>query len=225
MSGFEIAGVVLGAFPLIIEAAKEFRPGLKGAKAWWRFDKSFKILLYGVRSQEIAYIQVLERLVEHLDLSSAEHTLLTTVPDASLWYDPAIKEGLELRFPGEKYRWVMDCLVELHDCLLELQKFLPVGKVRSFVHAHARRLGPNAANSYHMARSIISIRLAWRARYTVSERVSAAAKTVSSPASPRSMMTFTPSSTGCRRHRYSCRRDRRSPSGSYRDGRRSYTTA
>jgi hypothetical protein len=39
MSGFEIAGLALGAFPLLLDAAKGLRSRYKDARAWWQYER------------------------------------------------------------------------------------------------------------------------------------------------------------------------------------------
>ncbi|CCF44936.1 hypothetical protein CH063_14177 [Colletotrichum higginsianum] len=72
MSGFEIAGVVLGAFPILCGTAKNLGTMFKKTKWWWQFETSFENFVSTIATQEIAYIQVLERLLGPLDVTEAD---------------------------------------------------------------------------------------------------------------------------------------------------------
>jgi hypothetical protein len=54
MSGIEIAGLVLGAFPLLIYALEKNRQGAEGVSDWWRIQRTHKKC-----HQELSYHQIL----------------------------------------------------------------------------------------------------------------------------------------------------------------------
>ncbi|KAK7418604.1 hypothetical protein QQZ08_011188 [Neonectria magnoliae] len=41
MSGFEVAGIVLGAFPILVESCEDLRSAFRSLKSWWRFENDF----------------------------------------------------------------------------------------------------------------------------------------------------------------------------------------
>lgn len=43
MSGIEIAGLVLGAFPVVIEALESYRNAFTALKNWWEFQRTFEV--------------------------------------------------------------------------------------------------------------------------------------------------------------------------------------
>ncbi|KAF4448824.1 hypothetical protein F53441_7816 [Fusarium austroafricanum] len=42
MSGFEVAGIVLGAFPILYETAKDLNTRYRDLKSWWQFEVEFE---------------------------------------------------------------------------------------------------------------------------------------------------------------------------------------
>lgn len=130
MSGFEVAGLVLGAIPIVCAAAKHLKPIVEGASFWWSFETKFEAFAAGIRAQEIFYRQVLERLIEHLDIPETRCRILLTEPNSSLWHEAELREEVKLRFQEDQYRWIMDNLVDLNNAVLELQQLLLFEKVR-----------------------------------------------------------------------------------------------
>lgn len=129
MSGFEIAGLVLGAFPIVCSAAKQLKPVFENTKSWWKFETSFEIFTAAITTQEIAYRQVLRRLVEPLDITEKEYESLISDPNASLWHESHVQQGLQQRLQGDEYHWFMSNMVDLKTAVLELQKLLPLNQV------------------------------------------------------------------------------------------------
>ncbi|OBR08868.1 hypothetical protein CH63R_07633 [Colletotrichum higginsianum IMI 349063] len=128
MSGFEIAGVVLGAFPILCGTAKNLGTMFKKTKWWWQFETSFENFVSTIATQEIAYIQVLERLLGPLDVTEAEYDSLLRDPKSNLWHESHIQEELRQCLPHSKYTWFMWNLSDLNTAIEELQKLLPIDK-------------------------------------------------------------------------------------------------
>ncbi|KAK6224815.1 hypothetical protein QIS74_03142 [Colletotrichum tabaci] len=129
MSGFEIAGVVLGAFPILCDTAKDLGKVFKKTKWWWQFETSFENFVSTIATQEIAYILVLERLLGPLDITEAEYDSLLGDPKSNLWHESHIQEELRQCLPHSKYAWFMWNLSDLNAAIEELQKLLPIDKV------------------------------------------------------------------------------------------------
>lgn len=128
MSGFEIAGLVLGAFPIVCGTAKEVGLTLAKAKDWWQFQRAFESFVSALSTQEIAYIQVLKRLLEPLDISDQEYNSLLKNPD--LWNRSHIQDGLRQRLSDTEHYWVTERLSDLEQTILAIQDLLPDERVR-----------------------------------------------------------------------------------------------
>lgn len=43
MSGIKVAGLILGAFPVVISALEGYRKAFKPLKSWWKFQRTFEV--------------------------------------------------------------------------------------------------------------------------------------------------------------------------------------
>jgi hypothetical protein len=134
MSGFEIVGVVLGALPLVIEAAKGLESYLNGIKAAWLFRRHFKEFIRAITIEEIFFIQNLDLLLAPLDLSDRERQSLKDSQTSNLWHHPDILDKIR-QHHKEALPVCTRLLRELDDSLNELYKVLPIknGKVSSLL--------------------------------------------------------------------------------------------
>ena len=132
MSGFEIAGVVLGLFPIVCDTAKDLRGVFHDAQSWWRFEREFEDFILEIEKQQIAYSQILEILFDPLhQLSLTEREALEGNPNSPLWYDLRIQAVLKDRIRQKYMGWFMRQLDDINDALKELLSLLPIEKVRS----------------------------------------------------------------------------------------------
>ncbi|CAH0044980.1 unnamed protein product [Clonostachys solani] len=128
MSGIEVAGLAVGAFPILFEAFKEFRKAAKPLKLWWRFEVEFDNFLAAVQREQIAYSQNLEILIDALDLSEHEKTTLQNVPESNVWYEPRVQSALRRRLQNRHYPWFMEQLRDTNVAVEKLLGLLPIGK-------------------------------------------------------------------------------------------------
>lgn len=63
MSGLEIAGVVIGALPLIISALEHYAEGVKTAKRYWRYKSELRSLILQIGTERGIFINTLEQLL------------------------------------------------------------------------------------------------------------------------------------------------------------------
>lgn len=129
MSGFEIAGIVLGVFPLIQESAKGLRSVFSGAKTWWRFEREFESLVATIELECIKYSQNLEILLAEVDISEDDKDRLQNDSTCTLWYDTHIQVQLKQKIQQRYYDWFMKQLNEIHSTLNSLHDLLRNGKV------------------------------------------------------------------------------------------------
>ncbi|KAH8898866.1 hypothetical protein GQ53DRAFT_836870 [Thozetella sp. PMI_491] len=127
MSGFEIAGAVLGILPLLFEGAKAAQFYLEGIDRWWQFRTDFEALVRAIMFEEVIFAQNLNLLLTPLELSDKERSSLKHSHTSSLWHHPdivgKIRHHLEEALP-----LFTRMLRELNDSLDELYKLLPIKK-------------------------------------------------------------------------------------------------
>lgn len=126
MSGFEIAGLVLGAFPLLVGAAKPLSTYLQGSQRWWSFKNDFMGFLTTIEDESIAFSQNLELLLSPLDLDSHVQTSLQEDSASPFWGDGAIQSQLRQRIKEQYFTWFTGQLKEMRATLDELYKMLPM---------------------------------------------------------------------------------------------------
>ncbi|KAL1646286.1 hypothetical protein SLS58_003242 [Diplodia intermedia] len=116
MSGIEVAGLALGAFPLIISALHGVKECSKVGKQWRKIRKEHKKWTTELRVQEIFLRLTLEKLLLPLVPENTSHTLddLLNDPAGSLWNEPSLVKKLKerLRFTFDQYVQVIEALKE-----------------------------------------------------------------------------------------------------------------
>jgi hypothetical protein len=129
MSGLEIAGLVLGAYPILYEAAKDLRGVLKKAKTWWFFEREFDDFVSEVHKEYVSFSQILEILLDPLDLAPEERQRLQDEPDCNLWHETHIQNQMRRRIQPKYQVWFMGQLAEMNTALTALHAMLPIEKV------------------------------------------------------------------------------------------------
>ncbi|RSM07312.1 hypothetical protein CDV31_008677 [Fusarium ambrosium] len=128
MSGFEIAGIVLGGFPILIEAAQPLSRYFQGAERWWHFKRDFMTLISTIEDESIAYSQNLELLLTPVDIDPEVKASLQEDSGSRLWYDPEIQAKLRGRIKIQYMSWFLRQLIEMRETLSEILGMLPIKK-------------------------------------------------------------------------------------------------
>lgn len=131
MSGIEVAGIVLGAYPVLLETAKDLREVFKDVKTWWRFEREFENFLSVLETEHIKYSLNLQILLEDLDIPEEDKDTLQVDPTASGWYDVQTQVKLRRRIQDRYYNWFMRQLAAMNRALGDLQGLLPTVRLRS----------------------------------------------------------------------------------------------
>ncbi|RDW61414.1 hypothetical protein BP5796_11306 [Coleophoma crateriformis] len=97
LSGVEIAGLVLAAFPLVISAAEHYREGFEPLSKWKRFRTDFIGFLDAIDIEKQLFEQVLERFLISADVPQEELHRFLTQPNHSGWDREDLVERLEAR--------------------------------------------------------------------------------------------------------------------------------
>ncbi|KAK0702170.1 hypothetical protein B0H67DRAFT_650232 [Lasiosphaeris hirsuta] len=123
MSGFEVAGLALGAFPLLLEAAKGLHCRYNDAQAWWQYERMLEDFIASLEEEQIKFDQILEILIDPLvDLTSNQQERLRRDPSSDLWGEPDIQSQLRRGFAGRETHldWFMRELCGLNMALGKL---------------------------------------------------------------------------------------------------------
>lgn len=131
MSGFEIAGVVLGSLPVLFNSALVVQKGLQNTIDWIRFNRKFEDFVTRVEIEEISYRQVLKLLLDKTPIPQHEFNVLISNSRSDLWKDAYIIKAIESRFDEAEKAFVRRQLASLSYAVQGLQDLLPSNLVRS----------------------------------------------------------------------------------------------
>jgi hypothetical protein len=118
-SGIEVAGLVLGAFPIVVSALEHYREGFETLQDWWRFRTEYLGFVHAVGVQSVLFSENLEVLLAQIIASDAEMDSLLQDPGGDPWCDPTLEERMQRRLPKsyEYYRCTVDDINEVMDKL------------------------------------------------------------------------------------------------------------
>lgn len=111
MSGFEIAGLILGSYPLLVTAVAVYNETKSG--------KGARRLVLNLKTQEAIFHNSIRRLLAPPIISEADSARLTDPahPDLDLWKDTKLKEKLKARLGRENASIVVEILGEIYKLL------------------------------------------------------------------------------------------------------------
>ncbi|KAK7425123.1 hypothetical protein QQX98_000037 [Neonectria punicea] len=97
MSGIEVAGLVLGAFPLLITALEHYRDVAEASKVFWKIKREYKRWVHDLKICELAFERNLEFLLLPLIVDDDEVQGLLKDPGGHKWQDPELEVRLKER--------------------------------------------------------------------------------------------------------------------------------
>lgn len=127
MSGLEVAGVVLGAFPLIVSGLEHWRDVAKVGGFFWRVRKEYTKCQRDVQFYEIVYRRNLKELLLPIVLDADQVGVLVADPNGEGWSSEVLQERLEERLQ-ESYRVYKETITEMNEVAEELKKELSFDK-------------------------------------------------------------------------------------------------
>ncbi|KAJ4294169.1 hypothetical protein N0V90_007859 [Kalmusia sp. IMI 367209] len=127
MSGLEIAGVLLGAFPLIISALEHWRDVAEVGRFLRRTRKEYSACRREVQFHEIVYKRNLKGLLLPIIKDADEVARLIDDPGNEDWRNKALQQRLEEQLQ-ESYNLYMEIISEMNETAEELRKELALDK-------------------------------------------------------------------------------------------------
>ena len=131
MSGIEVAGLVLGGFPILVSAIEAYRRGLKPLKIWRHYRKHIVRFSNDVEIQQLFFENNLRDLLEPIVVSLNQLEVLLDAPGGPGWKTPELDAQLKSRL-SRFYEPYMRTLTNMNDTLGQLQDHLGIvnGKVK-----------------------------------------------------------------------------------------------
>lgn len=96
MSGFEIAGAVLGAIPLVISALESYKNGVLLIQRYRSYENEIQLLIRNINIERVRLQNVCEKLLDGLAPSSQIDAMVEN-PGGGLWMDEEIQKKIRAR--------------------------------------------------------------------------------------------------------------------------------
>lgn len=130
MSGVEVAGLVLGAFPLVISAMDHFEDTKKVTSTWWRIKRAHKRDVGRVKDCQLKFKLNLKELLLPMVLdgtvTTGDYERLLANPGGEGWKEEHVDSALAERLAECHERYV-EILQEMVDSMARLSKAFRVG--------------------------------------------------------------------------------------------------
>lgn len=125
MSGIELAGLVLGAFPVLIHALESYREGAEVLKDWWRIQRAYKKCKHDIDYHRTIFEGNIERLLLPIVASEDELKNLIDNPSSTAWEDSVLEARLQKRLP-KSHLIFLDIMEEISRLMESLKRDLGV---------------------------------------------------------------------------------------------------
>ncbi|KAL7936010.1 hypothetical protein V8C35DRAFT_296600 [Trichoderma chlorosporum] len=96
MSGFEIAGIVLRAIPLIVSGLENYQNGVRLIQRWRKYDKELQSLIRNIETERVKLQNVCEKLLDGL-VPPSQIDAMVEEPDGDLWKNEEIQKKIRVR--------------------------------------------------------------------------------------------------------------------------------
>lgn len=123
MSGIEVAGLVLGGFPLLISAAENYKKGFEPLVKWKRFRTEFIQFIDAVDIQKQLFNLTIECLLRSAGVEEDELQLFMEDASYEGWRRPILVQRLRLRL-GPALDVFLSTANTMNGLMLELQALL-----------------------------------------------------------------------------------------------------
>lgn len=97
MSGFEVAGITLAVFPILVDGMVRFVDGVQTIKYWRRYRVRLQEYADIIGTQGVYYQDTLEELLTGIVQSEDEIKDLMTEPRGAIWKKPEYGDKLRQR--------------------------------------------------------------------------------------------------------------------------------
>lgn len=126
MSGIEIVGVVLGAFPLAISAMEHYQDTKKAAGTFWKIRKAYRKDVRNFelcRTMFVLHVKELLRPLVEIDIDDDPEkcTTLLQEPGGDLWKHQEVEEALKRRL-HKQHKVYMNTMEELLEVMAKLAR-------------------------------------------------------------------------------------------------------
>ncbi|KAK6819649.1 hypothetical protein PG987_016132 [Apiospora arundinis] len=125
MSGIEVAGLVLGAFPIALEGLKIFRSHLASLETWWEYEAEFEDFIWAVENESISFVQNMQLLMNRANLED-ENCVDFLEPNSAIWATADFQMALKHQIGDQFIDWFLTRLQHMRKALSEIYDMLPI---------------------------------------------------------------------------------------------------
>lgn len=125
MSGIEVAGLVLGAFPVAIWALEQYRDVARMMGFWYEIRLEYQRSSNELKFHRVSFLRNLKQLLLPIVPDDAQLQRLISDPGGDAWRDPAIQCALETRLQ-DSYGLYLEILAEMQRVMQDLNQELAV---------------------------------------------------------------------------------------------------
>jgi len=119
----EIAGLVLGAFPLMISAMEHYKKTPEVWDDWWSYKQQYTKFKRALEREKLAFEENLEELLGPIVRDESELRELLKDSNSLAWKELELEEQLRERLP-KSYDAYMDIMKELEEVMEKLKESL-----------------------------------------------------------------------------------------------------
>jgi hypothetical protein len=124
MSGLEIAGLALGAFPLMLHLLEDYRKGAEVLSDWWRIRRAYEEWKHDLAYHQTAF-QLSSKLILMPLMVDDELEQFLNDPTGQIWRDKMWEARLKERL-SDSYDAVLRLVSGINDIMLTIEKQLGV---------------------------------------------------------------------------------------------------
>ncbi|KAF2012655.1 hypothetical protein BU24DRAFT_411993 [Aaosphaeria arxii CBS 175.79] len=132
MSGVEVAGLVLGALPLVIAAIESYNEGLDPIKSMMRWERQLPQLIRKLRNEHVHFAQTMRQLLEPIT-DEFELDEMLSEPSGRLWKDHDMAEKLRDKLQ-ESFMAYQATINEIETIMKEIARKLDVDRDKKMNH-------------------------------------------------------------------------------------------
>lgn len=144
MSGIEVAGLVLGAFPLAILALEQYRDVARRMGFWYEIRLEYQRSSSELKFHRLSFLRNLKQLLMPLVADDAQLQRLIADPGGAAWKDSAIDQALKTRLQ-DSYGLYLEILDEMQRAMRELKDDLAVDNSGVQVKMTEQKVGSSPA--------------------------------------------------------------------------------
>ncbi|EXJ69790.1 uncharacterized protein A1O5_06861 [Cladophialophora psammophila CBS 110553] len=190
MSGIEVVGLALGAFPILISALEHFRDSAAILRNWWRFEREFNNFKLQIEYQH-------QRLKQNLELNllplvvddDVRLRALVAHPGGPRWQDRDLEEKLKQRLQ-ENYSLYMDTVKIMNEVMGELKAKVSTGHSSGDYEMRRFIFGIDKAPRDDLLRKVDRYNTILRDLLETSDKITQIRKRIALPKAQRSLLSF-----------------------------------